>query len=53
MPDQIIKTLQIYCKRWNLATPKSNTRCIHCGKPHLSASVLVRKLTDQSQRLAS
>jgi hypothetical protein len=53
MPDQIIKILQIYCKRCNLATPKSNTRCIHCGKPHLSAPVLVRKLTDQSQRLAS
>jgi hypothetical protein len=32
MPDQIITILQIYCKRCNLATPKSNTRCIHCGE---------------------
>jgi hypothetical protein len=53
MPDQIINILQIYCKRCNLATPKSNSRCIHCGKPHLSAPALVRKLTDPSQRLAS
>jgi len=53
MPDQIIKILQIYCTHCNLATPKSNTRCIHYGKPHLSAPVLAKKLTDQSQRLAS
>jgi hypothetical protein len=53
MPDQIIKILQIYCTRCNLATPKSNTRCIHCGKPHLSATVLAKKLTYPSQRLAS
>ena len=53
MPDQIVKILQIYCIRCNLATPKSNTRCIHCGKPHLSAPVLAKKLNDRSQRLAS
>jgi hypothetical protein len=53
MPDQIIKILQIYCKRCNLATPKSNARCIHCGKPHLSAPVLAKKLIYPSQRLAS
>ena len=53
MPDQIIKILQIYCTRCNLATPKSNTRCIHCGKPLLSTPVLAKKLTSQSHRLAS
>ena len=53
MPDELIRILQVYCTHCNLATPKSNGRCIHCGKPHLSAPVLAKKLTDQSQRLAS
>jgi hypothetical protein len=52
MPDQIIRILQIYCTHCNLATPKSNARCIHCGKPHVSGPVLATKLNDQSQRLA-
>ena len=53
MPDQIIRIPQIYCTHCNLATPKSNTRCIHCGEPHLSAPVLAKKLNDPSRRLAS
>jgi len=53
MPDQIIRIPQVYCTHCNLATPKSNARCVHCGKPHLSAPALAKKLNDKSQRLAA
>jgi hypothetical protein len=53
MPDQIIKIPQVYCTRCNLSTPKGNTRCIHCGKPHLSAPALAKKLNVQSRQLSA
>ncbi len=53
MPDQTVRIVQAYCKHCNLATPKNNTRCIHCGRPFLPVAAPTQNVKGQSQRLAS